>query len=291
MAKIVCVEDEAGLREDLVETLELAGHTVIQAANGALGLAAILAEKPDLTISDITMPEMSGHDLLRVLRETHPEFADMPFVFLSALADRKDQIPGHKLGADDYLTKPVDFEILHVVIEAKLKQIERMRQQKDRQLLKLYGALTGTPIDDSAQARQMMSGHAAMTIVSVANSEIDLSAIHNLIETQGHVLFRLTSGREFLDTVESVTPDLLLITYNTSDLQAPMVIKMLAGHGNHNFAKVLLMPPSIADLPDGGIFPGFDAQLRAPIDRDTLMQKITAISRTLAPPEDLLAAG
>ncbi len=291
MAKIVCVEDEAGLREDIVETLELAGHTVIQAANGALGLAAILAEKPDLTISDVTMPEMSGHDLLRVLRETHPEFADMPFLFLSALADRKDQIAGHKLGADDYLTKPVDFEILHVVIEAKLQQIERMRRQKDRQLLKLYGALTGTPMDDSDQARKMLNGQSAMTIVCVANSEIDLSSIYSLIETQGHVLFRLTSGREFLDTVGSVAPDLLLITYNTSDLQAPMVVKMLAGHGDNGFAKVLLMPPSIADLPDGGIFPGFDAQLRDPIDRDALMQKIAAISRTLAPPEDLLAAG
>lgn len=289
MAKILCVEDEPGLREDLVETLELAGHTVIEAANGALGLAAILAEKPDLTISDVTMPEMNGHDLLLVLRETHPEFAEMPFVFLSALADRKDQIAGHKLGADDYLTKPVDFEIMHVVIDAKLQQVARMRAQKDRQLLKLYGALTGVPVFNAAHTRRVLSGPEAMTTVCVSNDEIDLGEAHAMIEAQGHALFRLNSGREFLDTADQLAPDVLLISFNTIDLQAPMLVKMLSAKGSYPFPKVLLMPPSIPDLPDGGLMPGFDAQLRAPIDREVLLQQIESFGRGLMPAENLLA--
>lgn len=291
MAKILCVEDEPGLREDLVETLELAGHTVIEAANGALGLAAILAEKPDLTISDVAMPEMNGHDLLQLLRETHPEFAEMPFVFLSALADRKDQIAGHRLGADDYLTKPVDFEIMHVIIDAKLQQVARMRRQKDQQILKLYGALTGAPVHDHEGARQALNGIEPMTIVSVCNDEIDMDAISAMIEAKGHRLFRLGSGREFLETVDAVAPDVLLISYNTSDLQAPTMIKMLNGKDQHDFAKVLLLPPSIPDPPDGGLAPGFDAQLRVPIDRKALLRQIESFGHAMPPPEDLLATG
>ncbi len=290
MAKIVCVEDEAGIREDIVETLELAGHTVIQAENGALGLAAIICEKPDLVISDVTMPEMSGHDLLRVLRESHPEFADMPFVFLSALADRKDQIAGHQLGADDYLTKPVDFEIMHVIIDAKLKRVEHLRRRKDDQLLRLYGALTGIAVNDSAKMKRALASVAPMTIASVSNDEIDMDDVHTMIESLGHVLFRMKSGREFLDNVDSIAPEILLISFNTIDLQAPMVVKMLAGKGKYEMSKVLLMPPSIPDLPAGGVIPGFDAQLRAPIDQQELMRKIDAAGYQLGPPEDLLAA-
>lgn len=290
MAKIVCVEDEAGIREDITETLELAGHTVIQAENGALGLVAILKERPDLAISDVTMPEMSGHDLLRVLRESHPELADMPFVFLSALADRKDQIAGHQLGADDYLTKPVDFELMHVIINAKLQRAERVQERKDTQLINLYGALTGTPVHDSERVKRMLSGAGTMTIATVTNDEIDLSDIHAMIESQGHVLFRLKSGREFLDNAATIKPDILLIGFNTTDLQAPMVVKMLRGMGHCEFAKVLLMPASILPLPNGGLVPGFDAVLHPPITPEALMEKIAATGHYLVPPEDLLAA-
>lgn len=175
MAKIVCVEDEPGLLEDIAVTLELAGHTVIQAANGALGLAAILQEKPDLTISDVIMPVMSGHDLLRELRESHPEFAAMPFVFLSALAGREDQIAGHRLGADNYLAKPIDYELMHAVIDVNLRQ--------------------------AAGMKPLLAGSVTATSTGSANSEIGLAEVYALIAEQGQALSRL------LEVVEKIAHD------------------------------------------------------------------------------------
>lgn len=151
MAKILCIEDEPAIREDIAEALELAGHTVIQAANGAQGLQAILREKPDLTLSDIAMPEMNGLDMMCAVREFYPEFADMPFVLLSARVDRADQIMGRALGADEYLTKPVDFELMQIVIISRLNQVRRMRQLQSDRLQQLCDAVTGGPGPDAGK--------------------------------------------------------------------------------------------------------------------------------------------
>jgi len=112
MAKILCIEDELDLREDIAEELSEANHDVLLAGDGHEGLNMILGHKPDLVVSDITMPRMSGLTLLSELREKHSKFADMPFIFLSALADQKDVLDGMKLGADDYITKPINYELL-----------------------------------------------------------------------------------------------------------------------------------------------------------------------------------
>ncbi|CAN0437057.1 unnamed protein product, partial [Discosporangium mesarthrocarpum] len=142
MARILCIEDEKFIREDIVEELEDAGHEVVQADCGADGLEAIRAGNLDLVLCDISMPVMDGHALLTELRTKHPEFDDLPFVFLSALGDRKDVIAGKQLGADDYLTKPIDFEMLHATIDSRLRQVDRMAERKDLQMVKLYKALS-----------------------------------------------------------------------------------------------------------------------------------------------------
>ena len=98
MTTILCIEDEAGLREDIVEELEDAGYTVEQASDGRTGLEMILKHKPDLVISDITMPNMDGHELLTEVREKHDQMAEMPFIFLSALADRAHIQEGSETG-------------------------------------------------------------------------------------------------------------------------------------------------------------------------------------------------
>lgn len=141
MTKILCVEDEAEIRQDIAEELNEAGYETCEAANGQQGLEAILQQKPDLVISDISMPVMDGHDLLLELRSKHPDFAEMPFIFLSALADPGQVVRGRKLGADDYLTKPIDFDLLLATIESQIKQIERMKAHKEEQLVKLYRSL------------------------------------------------------------------------------------------------------------------------------------------------------
>lgn len=141
MAKILCVDDEDHIREDICELLEGLGHTIVQANDGAAGLKAILEHDPDLVLCDFTMPNMDGGELLTELRQNHQRHADTPFIFLSALSDREDILEGIKLGADDYLTKPIDFDMLENKVEACLRQMERMKSKKDQELLRLYNAL------------------------------------------------------------------------------------------------------------------------------------------------------
>ena len=118
MAKIVYVEDETELRASIADELVDAGYEVIEAANGQAGLAAVLEHDPDLVISDWLMPDLSGSELFQALRCNHPEFADTPFIFVSAHADRHYVEQGLKLGADAYLTKPVDLDALLEAVDS-----------------------------------------------------------------------------------------------------------------------------------------------------------------------------
>ena len=149
MATILCIEDEATLRGDIAEELEEAGHKVLQAADGAAGLEIILTQYPDLVISDISMPVMNGFDLLKKVRAERPDLANMPVIFLSALANRDDVVQGLKQGADEYLTKPIDFTLLAAKVEALLRQSERVRQKKEEEAteqVKEYESRTGQKI-------------------------------------------------------------------------------------------------------------------------------------------------
>ncbi|WP_162559344.1 response regulator [Microvirga sp. 17 mud 1-3] len=124
---ILCIEDEDDLRTDIAEELESANYDVIQAANGSEALAMLRAKRPDLVLCDITMPGLGGYDVLKAMREKG-ELADIPFIFLTALADRNDVLVGKQAGADDYLVKPIDYEILLATVAARLNQVARVQK-------------------------------------------------------------------------------------------------------------------------------------------------------------------
>jgi DNA-binding response OmpR family regulator len=138
MTTILCIEDEEAIRQDIVEELEDAGYATLEACNGESGLASIRAHNPDLVLCDINMPKVDGYTLVKHLRESFPQYSELPFIFLSALGDRKDILAGLELGADDYLTKPIDFEFLLIKVEATLRWVARMRRQKEREQIKLF---------------------------------------------------------------------------------------------------------------------------------------------------------
>jgi len=124
--KILCVEDDRETAALIAEELLDRGYEVILAHDGWEGLAAILRAMPDLVLSDISMPAMSGFELLERLTALAPRFSNMPFVFLTALTDRDNELKGRQLGADDYVTKPIDFDLLAAIIAARLKGVARM---------------------------------------------------------------------------------------------------------------------------------------------------------------------
>ena len=126
-ATILCIDDETLLREDIVEELEDEGYKVLEASDGHEGLKQILSHRPDLVICDITMPRKNGYELLKEVRGDHGISPEMPFIFLSALADKENVVAGLKLGADNYMTKPVDFDVLRIKVQACLRQVDRIR--------------------------------------------------------------------------------------------------------------------------------------------------------------------
>ncbi len=122
MARIVYVEDEAAIQAAIVDELVDAGYDVVETANGRAGLEAILQHDPDLVICDWLMPILSGYEMLKTLRCDHPEFAGTPIIFVSAHADRQYVEKGLGLGADAYLTKPVDLDALLETVARILKR-------------------------------------------------------------------------------------------------------------------------------------------------------------------------
>jgi DNA-binding NarL/FixJ family response regulator len=103
-----------------VEALTELGYEVEVAEDGMSGLARVMERRPDLVLCDVLMPRMSGFELLDRLKASGPALAGLPFVFLTAMSDRENELAGRRLGADDYLTKPVDFEMLGIIVGNRL---------------------------------------------------------------------------------------------------------------------------------------------------------------------------
>jgi DNA-binding response OmpR family regulator len=123
--RILCVEDDDEMASLIAEQLADRGYEVAVAYDGRDGLNSILKNPPELVLADVSMPVMSGFQLLERLTAMEPRFENMPFIFLTALADRDSELRGWHLGADDYVTKPVDFDVLAAQIAARLARVAR----------------------------------------------------------------------------------------------------------------------------------------------------------------------
>ncbi len=121
MKKILVIEDDRVIRENILKLLKAEGFDVTGAENGALGLNAAVSTLPDVILCDVMMPELDGYGVLVALR-SHPVTATVPFVFLTGKADRSEVRQGMELGADDYLTKPFTKAELVGAISSRLKK-------------------------------------------------------------------------------------------------------------------------------------------------------------------------
>ncbi len=128
MKKILLIEDNKDVRENTEEILKLAQYIVVTAKNGKEGVELAQKEKPDLIICDIMMPILDGHGTLHMLSKNE-ETSSIPFIFLTAKAERSDFRKGMEMGADDYLTKPFDDVELLNAIESRLKKNEILKKE------------------------------------------------------------------------------------------------------------------------------------------------------------------
>ncbi len=122
---LLVVEDYDLMREAIQNILEKAGYHVRTAHNGKAGLEALCECQPDLIVSNIMMPLMDGREFLKAVRK-QPGGIKIPFIFLTALCRQEDVFAARLLGADDYLTKPIDPEELVVAVKARLRRFEEL---------------------------------------------------------------------------------------------------------------------------------------------------------------------
>jgi len=124
---ILCVEDEPSLRDDIAFELHEAGYAVAAAADAREALTFLENRRPDLILCDILMPGMDGRRFITHLRKARSDLDDVPFVFLTALSSRQQVIDGRIAGADDYLTKPIDYDLLRATVDSRLNRMQRLR--------------------------------------------------------------------------------------------------------------------------------------------------------------------
>ncbi len=133
MKTILLIEDNLEMRENTSEILELAGYKVISAENGKIGVDLAIKHAPDLIICDVMMPELDGYGVLHILSK-NAKTAGIPFIFLTAKAEKDDFRKGMNLGADDYITKPFnDVELLDA-IETRFRKTDLLKKDFSRDL-------------------------------------------------------------------------------------------------------------------------------------------------------------
>lgn len=131
MKKILVIEDNEEVRENLEEILELSGYQVDAAENGKVGVEKALTNPPDLILCDVMMPHLDGFGVLNILSKKSIT-SNVPFIFLTAKTEKADFRRGMNLGADDYVTKPFYKDELLDVIETRLGKSERLKKQFDK---------------------------------------------------------------------------------------------------------------------------------------------------------------
>jgi CheY-like chemotaxis protein len=141
--KILVIEDNEQMRENIADIIKLANYEVITAPNGKTGVELAKQHFPDLILCDIMMPELDGYGVFHVLSKD-PQTSNIPFVFLTARADPADVRIGMNLGADDYITKPFDSYDLLKVIEVRLKKNEELKESMKNDIHELNSFLSQT---------------------------------------------------------------------------------------------------------------------------------------------------
>lgn len=207
MTKILVIEDETAIRENIVELLEAEEFEVLEARNGQIGINLAKAEIPDLIICDVMMPEIDGYGVIKALR-TEPNTATIPFIFLTALADKSENRKGMEMGADDYLTKPCMPEELLKAISIRLEKQEIIHKKSQQKLDELRSSIA---LSLPHELRTPLNGILGFTSLLISDYEsLEASEIREMlgyIHDSGERLYRLIQNFLLYAEVELIAND------------------------------------------------------------------------------------
>jgi len=268
MKKIIVIEDNQEVRENLVEILSLSGYEALEAENGKVGVQIIKESKPDLILCDVMMPELDGFGVLKVLNH-NPDLMHIPFMFLTAKSEKTDFRRGMGLGADDYITKPYDDVELLESIEMRLKKSEKLKaiDNTETGLRNFFNEAKGQKeLNQLSEDREVRNyskkeiiyeyGQYPKWIFFVASGQVKcyqtnefgkelithvygpgdfFGFLPNLLDTRYD-----DSAMTTEDTVLRLIPpeDFKMLLFNNRDFSARF-IKMLAHHADHSERKLI----------------------------------------------------
>lgn len=264
MKTVLFIEDNAEIRENMGEILELANYKVLMAENGKVGAALALAEKPDIIICDIMMPELDGYGVIHLLQK-HPTTQNIPFIFLTAMAERNELRKGMELGADDYITKPFSGTELLNAIEGRLKKAQQNRiidypelPGEHKYFKDLKQAFTAQKETYTFQKKQAIysDGHQAFRLfyleagkVKIYRTNDDSKDLITAICQAGDFFgyTALLDGTNYQDSAEaletsqvsSITKEMFETLINSSPEVTQQVIKILAGNVQEKEQQIL----------------------------------------------------
>lgn len=196
MTKILVIEDEESIRENIVELLESEEFEAIGCANGLDGVRLATEQQPDLILCDVMMPELDGYQVLSTLR-SQSKTTTIPFIFLTAKADKSDTRKGMELGADDYLVKPCTADELLRAIISRLEKQARINKQSQEKLNELRNSIAlslphelRTPLNGILSCSQIILNQLNKSDEKEINIQ-DLRQMVELINVSGKRLYRL----------------------------------------------------------------------------------------------------
>ncbi|MCC3408401.1 MAG: response regulator [Microcoleus sp. PH2017_10_PVI_O_A] len=217
MAKILVIEDEESIRENILELLEAENFEGIGAINGQAGIKLAIAQIPDLILCDMMMPEVDGHGVLKALR-SEPLTATIPFIFLTAKADKSDIRTGMELGADDYITKPCTPQELLKAIAIRLEKQKTISKQSQKKLDELRTNISMSIPHELRTPLNAILGFSELILSEYhVLEEPDILDMIGQINTSGHRLYRLIQNFLLYAELEmaATNPELLLEMRNS----------------------------------------------------------------------------
>ncbi len=189
--KILIIEDNNDVRENIAEILESEDYEVFVAENGKLGLDEAGKTQPDLILCDVMMPEMDGYEVLKNIRE-RVATSTTPFIFLTAKNTREDLRKGMQMGADDYISKPFTIDELLDSVETRLKKHEEFKQKSEQKLNELTQNM-GVPITNVInEPMKAIIGFSKMIMMEHNNMEkSEIAEFMSLVYTAGMKLSKV----------------------------------------------------------------------------------------------------
>jgi CheY-like chemotaxis protein len=243
MTKILIIEDESIIRENLKELLEIYDYDVIQAEDGEVGLQKVYKDEPDIILCDINMPKLNGFEVLKKL-QSDPHTFTIPFLFLTAFSDRDKFREGMSLGADDYITKPYQKDDVLKAIETRLTKTKNISIKNNARIEDLRKSVSmsiphelRTPLNSILGFSQLLKEYHKDL------SEDDMISMFNNIYDSGQRLLRIIDNYSFYTNV--LTSDKNQISSNESEYNIKNLLEIDISEINEKYEDIEII--SISD--------------------------------------------